>query len=236
MRQLFLLMLCMFANLACADNAAPSPSRIQASYLVYKGNMSIAQIDEVFTREADHYQLSSTVKPLGLLAFFRPGNVHIKSQGKITEHGLQPLLFEDLRDADSSKNSRAEFDWTQQEITLNNATQKRVLNLAHGAQDRLSAMYQFMFLPLNPNSNLAFAMTNGNKLDDYHYRIETGAELVTPAGKFTTLYLDSQAKAGESRTQLWLATEQHFLPCKVIVTDGDGSQLKQILQSISVTP
>lgn len=235
MRALFLLLLGA-VNLAVAEDFAHLPSRVQASYLVYKGSMSIAQIDEVFSRESNHYQLSSTVKPLGLLAFFRPGKVHIKSHGLITEQGLQPLLFEDLRDTDAAKNSRAEFDWTKLELTLSNAAQKRSETLPSGTQDRLSAMYQFMFLQLNTNSHLDFAMTNGNKLDDYHYLVTTGQKVSSNAGQFSTLYLDSQAKAGESRTQIWLAKEQHFLPCKVIVTDGDGDQLKQVLQSLSVTP
>ncbi|MGB7651423.1 MAG: DUF3108 domain-containing protein [Gallionella sp.] len=235
MRACLLLLLCC-TNLAIAAETTTLPSRVQATYLVYKGSMSIAQIDEVFSRDEQHYQLTSTVKPLGLLAFFRPGRVHINSHGLITEQGLQPLLFEDVRDADTAKNSRAEFDWTKQLLTLINAAQKREEALPLGTQDRLSAMYQFMFLHLTVDSNLDFAMTNGNKLDDYHYRVATGGVLVSAAGKFNTLYLDSQAKAGESRTQIWLAKEQHFLPCKVIVTDGDGDQLKQVLQSISVTP
>jgi len=236
MRPLLWFLLCTIASLAYASDASTPPSRIQASYLVYKGSLSIAQIDEVFSRDNDHYQLTSTVKPLGLLAFFRPGKVHIKSHGLISDQGLQPLRFEDLRDADAAKNSRAEFDWAKPALTLSNATQKREETLPLDTQDRLSAMYQFMFLHLNAQSNLDFAMTNGNKLDDYHYRVETGERMVSAAGQFNTLYLDSQAKAGESRTQIWLAKEQHFLPCKVIVTDGDGDQLKQVLQSLSVTP
>ncbi|MGZ8256664.1 MAG: DUF3108 domain-containing protein [Gallionella sp.] len=219
-----------------AASELPLPQRVQASYLVYKGTLSIAQIDETFSREGEHYQLSSTVKPLGLLAFFRPGKVHISSHGIVTQQGLQPLVFADVRDADAAKNARAEFDWGKLKLTLSDAKQKRDEDLTLGTQDRLSAMYQFMFLSLTANSTLNFAMTNGNKLDDYHYLVSTGAEIFTPAGKFSTLYLDSQAKTGESRTQIWLAKEQHFLPCKVIVTDGDGDQLKQILQSIRVTP
>ena len=235
MRALFLLLLGT-ANLAVAADFAPLPSRVQTSYLVYKGSMSIAQIDEIFSRDEQHYQLTSTVKPLGLLAFFRPGKVHIKSHGLITKQGLQPLHFEDFRDADTAKNVRADFDWTKHELTLTNATQKRTEALPVGTQDRLSAMYQFMFLHLSANSHLDFAMTNGNKLDDYHYLVSMGSPLNTPAGKFSTLYLDSQAQAGESRTQLWLAKEHYFLPAKIIVTDGDGDQLKQILQSIRITP
>ena len=235
MRACLLLLLCC-TNLAIAAETTTLPSRVQATYLVYKGSLSIAQIDEVFSRDAQHYQLTSTVKPLGLLAFFRPGKVHIKSHGLITEQGLQPLLFEDLRDADAAKNARAEFDWAKQLLTLSNASQKREEALPLGTQDRLSAMYQFMFLQLNVDSNLDFAMTNGNKLDDYHYLVTAGQKVSSNAGQFSTLYLDSQAKSGESRTQIWLAKEQHFLPCKVIVTDGDGDQLKQVLQSLSVTP
>ena len=97
-------------------------------------------------------------------------------------------------------------------------------------------MYQFMFLQLEANSTLSFAMTNGSKLDNYHYAIGPRQKIDTPAGQFDSLYLDSQGKPGENRTEIWLSTQKHNLPCKMIITDANGDQFTQILSTLHITP
>ena len=97
-------------------------------------------------------------------------------------------------------------------------------------------MYQFMFLSLHPGGSLDFPMTNGGKLDHYHYAVTRKQKLSTPAGDFDTLYLENQPGKGESKTEIWLATEQHNLPFKMTVTDADGGQLTQLLSKLSVSP
>jgi hypothetical protein len=121
------------------------------------------------------------------------------------------------------------------QLTLIHQTQKTLLALPEGTQDRLSAMYQFMFLHLDNADSLDFMMTDGNKLDSYHYAIGSRQKLDTAAGSCDSLYLDSQAKPGESRTEIWLST-QNKLPCKMIITDARGEQILQLLSDMHITP
>jgi len=214
--------------------AAP-PSSIHAVYDLYKDSIRIGKIEESYTRDKDRYTLSSTTTPVGLLALFKPEKVFVHSSGLIGKNGLQPLLFNHRRENDASKDSSAEFDWKNGRITLIHQSQRETTALPQGTQDRLSAMYQFMFLPLKDGA-LDFQMTNGHKLDSYHYAIARGASLDTPAGKFGTLYLDSQPKAGERRTEIWLATQQHQLPCKMVITESNGDRLIQVLSKITIKP
>lgn len=215
--------------------AAP-PGNIQASYDVYKSGLKVGKIEETYKRDKDGYTLSSTTTPVGLLAAFKPEKIFINSSGLIGKQGLQPLRFSHRRERDESRESRAEFDWEARQLTLLHQTQRTVIALPDGTQDRLSAMYQFMFLPLQIDKTLDFPMTNGNKLDNYHYAITSNQKLKTPAGEFNTLYLDSQAKAGENRTEIWLATQRNNLPCKMIITDADGDQLIQVLSKLNIRP
>lgn len=213
---------------------AASPVRVQASYLIYKGDMEVAQIEETFTRSGDRYTLSSTAQPLGLLALFKPGRVYISSQGAIDQHGLKPQTFTYRHEIDASKASRAEFDWHTGQLKLTH--QPAGLALPAGTQDRLSAMYQFMFLSLRARDQFDLNMTNGSKLDHYRYAVTSGQQISTAAGKFSTLYLASQLKSGENRTELWLADKFHYLPCKMVITEADGGQLSQILTRLDIKP
>ncbi|HZW26247.1 MAG TPA: DUF3108 domain-containing protein [Gallionella sp.] len=214
---------------------AVSPASIQAVYDVYKDSIKVGKIEESYIRDGDRYTLTSTTTPVGLLALFKPEKVFVRSSGMVGMSGLQPLLFSHRRENDTSKDSNAELDWKGGRITLIHQSQRETVALPQGTQDRLSAMYQFMFLPLKGGA-LDFPMTNGHKLDNYHYAVGRGPSLDTPAGKFSTLYLDSQPKAGERRTEIWLARQRHYLPCKMVVTEANGDRLIQVLSEISVKP
>jgi len=226
---------CLALTFAQTLFAAP-PNSIQLSYDVLKSGAKVGRIEEIYTRNNDHYTLSSITTPTGILAVFRPEKIFINSEGLVAKKGLRPLQFKHQRERDDSKESRAEFDWEAKQLALIHLDQRNLTDLPDGTQDRLSAMYQFMFLPLQSANELEFSMTNGNKLDHYHYAITRYQKTETPAGEFTTIYLDSQAQAGESRTEIWLATKLHNLPCKMVVTDSSGGQLTQELSKVQIEP
>lgn len=218
--------------LACAP-ACAAPVTVQAVYDVYISGMKVGQIDENYSAEGGHYTLSSVTTPQGLLAAFRPGKIYITSEGDIDSRGLRPHSFDDRREGNPEKNSAARFDWENHRLNLSRPPQQ--LPLPDGTQDRLSAMYQFMHTTFLHQDTLSFAMTNGSKLDNYRYAIGQLQQLTTPAGKFEVRYLDSQGKAGENRTEIWLET-QYNLPCKMVITDTGGERMSQILSALKITP
>ena len=215
----------------CAPAFASPPDSVQATYDVYKNGLRV-EIREAYTRDKDRYALSSVWTPVGLLAILKPERILIDSSGLVGRQGLQPLLLNHRRELDESKNSRAEFDWDNKQLTLIHQAQRTVVALPSGTQDRLSAMYQFMFLPLQNADTLNFPMTNGSKLDNYRYAITRDQTIKVPAGEFKAIYLDSQAKPGESRTEIWLTTQFHNLPCKIIITEANGDQFTQVLSKL----
>jgi Protein of unknown function (DUF3108) len=225
------LMLC-----AAGSSFAASPSSVLATYEIYKSGINVGQIEEVFARSKDRYTLISTTRAVGLLAVFRPGKIVISSNGLIDAHGLKPLNFSDIREGEGGKNRRAEFDWNTRQLTLIQQTQRTVLPLPDGTQDRLSAMYQFMFLSLDKASSLSFNMTNGGKLDVYNYRVTPDQSVTVPLGTFKALYVASVPEAGSNRTEIWLAAEHANFPYKLVITDPDGDKLLQVLTKFDLVP
>jgi len=219
----------------CTSAFAAPPDFVQATYEVQKSGLQI-EIKESYTRDKDHYKLSSIWTPLGLLAMLKPEKFIIDSNGLIGKQGLQPLYFSHRRELEERRNSSAEFDWEAKKLTLIQHAQRLVVALPDGTQDRLSAMYQFMFLSLQNVTTLDFQITNGSKLDDYRYAITRHQTLKVPAGEFEVIYLDSQPKPGETRSELWLATQYHNLPCKVVVTEPDGGKFTQVLSKLVIRP
>lgn len=222
--------------LCFAGSSFAAPSSVLATYEIYKGGINIAQIEEVFTRNKDRYTLISTTRAVGLLAVFRPGRIVISSNGLIDAHGLKPLYFSDIREGEGGKNRSAEFDWNARQLTLIQQEQRSVMPLPDGTQDRLSAMYQFLFLSLAKSGLLDFYMTNGGKLDIYNYRITTGQSVTVPLGTYKALYVASVPEAKSNRTEIWLATEHANFPFKMVITDPDGGQLSQVLTKFVLVP
>ena len=223
--------LCLLSSLALA---AP-PDSVQATYKVSKYFLEV-EIKESYTRDQDRYTLSSVWSPVGLLARLKPEKSIIDSTGLIGKQGLQPLLFTHRRERDESKNSRAEFDWGSKQLSLTHQAKSSVVALPDGAQDRLSTWYQFMFIPLQNLSRLDLQITDGHKLDNYHYTVTYHQKITVPAGEFDAIYLDSQARSGENRSQIWLATQYHNLPCKMIVTETNGDVFVQELSKLDFKP
>lgn len=206
---------------------------VQASYDVFMSGMKVGKIDESYTKNGDQYTLTSLTTPVGLLAMFKPEKIHISSRGQVSSIGLKPHHFEDRREGNPGKSSQAEFDWEKHQLTLIRQAQRSAVPLPEGTQDRLSAMYQFMFVALD--HAVEFPMTNGSKLDNYRYVVGAREKLDTPAGQFDSVYLDSRGKPGESRTEIWLSS-QYQLTCKMTITDANGDQFMQILTGLKVTP
>ena len=232
-RLVFWLLLCGVTTFA---GAAEPPTRLQVSYDILKGDIRAATITETYTRTQDHYHIESVSKAIGLLAIFKPEIIRTTSEGTVTAKGLHPLIYTQERKLDTERNVRADFDWTASRITLADRNGKRTQPLPAGTQDRLSTMYQFMFAPLKDATALDFYMTNGSKVDIYNYLITPDQSVTAPLGTFKALYIASPQKKGESRTEIWLATERANFPYKMVITDPDGDKLTQVLTQFDVAP
>jgi len=195
MRLIVLLLLCCVSSTIAAP-VTETPSRLQVSYDVLKGDIKAANIAETYTRTQDRYRIESVSKVVGLLALIKPETIRVISEGSVTAKGLRPLTFTNKRELDTERNTGADFDWSANRITLNDRAGKRTLPLPAGTQDRLSAMYQFMFAPLKNATALDFYMTNGSKVDIYNYLVTPGQSVTVPLGTFKALYVASLPKAG----------------------------------------
>ena len=231
-RSIALLML-----LVTASSFAATPGSVQASYDIYKGGMNIGRVDEVFAIGKDNrYTIVSTTRATGLLAIFMPGKIILHSSGWVGDHGLKPLNFSDLREGDEGRNRSAEFDWNTMQLTMIEHKQRTVVPLPDDTQDRISAMYQFLFLSLAKTDTLDFHMTNGSKLDIYNYRITHDQSVTVPLGTYKALYVASVPEKGSNRTEIWLAGEYVNFPYKIVITDPDGSSLSQELTKFTFVP
>ncbi|MEK7877566.1 MAG: DUF3108 domain-containing protein [Pseudomonadota bacterium] len=220
-----------FAALAVvpdAGNASP-PASIAASYDVYQNGLPVAVVQEAFEKNGAKYRIVSDSTPTGLLALFVRTRIKIHSSGAVTPAGLRPEQFDYGRLDDASKNVSAAFDWQAGQLHLTFDGRNETITLPQDTQDRVSLMYQFMFLPAEKLGDLAFHMTNGKKVEPYRYRL-AGTEMIdTPLGKLSTLRLVKQREPGDNAVEVWLASDRNYFPVRLLILENDGSKFEQVI-------
>ena len=211
-----------------------APQRISASYDLFKDGQLFARVAETYEQTGKRYTIESTTTAVGVYALFAKGAIKLISSGEVTRNGLRPLHFEHHRGNAADKLISADFDWDKQTLTSKHDGETETVALAPDAQDRISQMYQLMFLPFK-TKDISFHMTNGKNMSAYHYQ-RTGDEprLTTQSGKFRTLHLVRQTTSGEDATELWLARDKSNFPLKILIVDDSGSKLEQTLVTLTL--
>ena len=227
----FLLLLVLTTIAASATAATPSAASI--SYDLFRNGTHIGVINENFEVKDGIYHATSEASAVGLFALAQRRPITYTSTGESTEEGLRPTRFEGRR---NNSISTAEFDWISAKLTMIHDGQNQTVALPPATQDRLSAMYQLMYLvqakpPMMPmTGTLEFAMTTGRKLDRYRYDIHLDVVIDTPLKRLATLHLVKRREdSGDSGTEVWLAAEYHYLPVKVVIVESSGVRYEQVV-------
>lgn len=222
------LLLMAIALLAGGLHAETSPTKIIAHYRIHKSGILIGTVEERFTRDGDSYTIVSETHTAGILKWLLNDQVTLTSEGKFGANGLEPARYELKRQNDPSKNVSAVFDYGKNQILSYHHEKTESFALPPGTLDRISAMYQFVFVvPLAPE--VTFWMSQGKEAEQYHYR-KQGEPVITVGDiSYPTVHYARETKQGRSQAQLWLAKNQHYMPVRIIFEDSHGLSLEQTL-------
>lgn len=232
-----LLLLLLGAALAALPPVgAAAPAAISASYDVSFNGLQFGITQERFEAGNNSYRIVSESNAAGLFALFRRDTATLVSHGRMLDTGLRPDSFEGNNSNDDSRRVTARFDWAGERVTLTHEGRTETAVLPAGTQDRISLMYQFMFVAFDGLRHLDVSMTNGRKLDQYRYLITRNVDIDTPLGRMKTLHLAKQRRPDESATEIWLAPQYQFFPVKVLIVEKDGSRYEQVITKLDLGP
>lgn len=215
--------------------AVAAPLTVQAQYNLSLKGVPIAVMHETFEVRDGAYRAVSETHATGLFALAqrRPGRV--TSSGEVDRGGLRPKTFDGTRGTRDPRRVHADFDWAARTLTLIHDERTETVALPPGTQDRLSVMYQFLFLNPQQLEKLAFPMTNGRKIDHYRYAIGPDTAIDTPLGRLAVVHLVKQHASGETATEIWLAREHRLMPVKMRVVEDDGDRYEQVIVRLDIT-
>jgi len=205
------------------------PPRIDLHFQVRYG-LARGEQTLLWVNEGERYTLTSVAGATGLAGVFYSGRFVQTSRGRITSRGLVPEEFWDQR---GNKRSSARFDTANGTLTLNPAKGAPRHFLYQGdVQDALSLIFQ-LALTAPPGGQLAYTVFNGKKLRDYTYEVRGEEMLETALGVLRALHL-ARVADGDSRFEVWLAIDRHYLPVRMLHGDDKGNEMELVL--LSITP
>ncbi len=176
------------------------------------------------------YLLISESEAKGFASLFLSGKLIQRSEGRVTERGLQPQEFL-YQYGKSGKKQRALFDWDTRRLTLETDKGAQKGRLPKDTQDLMSFMYQFMFVP--PLQEMQLNITNGKRLKAYGYSFVGEVDLSTKLGVVRAMHLENINDDGDEKNEIWLAVDYRFLPVKIRKTEKDGSVIEQVMTNIN---
>jgi hypothetical protein len=223
----WLLLLASFAGLA---QAAP-PAKLEVAYEVSRNGSTLADVVERLEHGNGKYELTESWQGRGPLALL--GTARRSSRGDVVGGRLRPVDYVDERTG--RKTSRAHFDWPSMTLTMEYKDGPQTRPIPPNAQDRLSFMLAFAFMPRDMKP-VELSVADGGGVSSYTFD-KVGTERVkTPAGEFETLKIVRRKDGPNDHrsTEIWLAPEQGLIPVRIRVTEKDGSVLDQLAARISL--
>ena len=170
-------------------------------------------------QDGNHYQINSVAKARGLAALVLSELVQT-SEGTLTKTGLQPSKFSYNYGGKASKSRLATFDWQTKTVKMETAAGIATDDLPDGAQDLLSFMYQFMYVP--PLHTMQIHIVNGKNLRSYDYSFEGEETTQLPIGETKTVHIQHANAETDEKIDLWLAVDNQYLPVKIVKIDKNG--------------
>lgn len=211
-----------------------APQQMNLVYDLYRNGLKLGQVTDILTRSGSRYTLTSETRASGPLKMLWPGTIHLESAGMVTPQGLRPTQFQHARSDAPHKLATARLDWKQRSITYQYKGRSWQVNgLQNGAQDQLSQLYQFMFVPILP-ADVSLQVISGRDLNDYRYARSNGGAIQTPLGALSTQqYRRIAPKPGQKAITVWVAPAHSNLPVQIRVSE-DGVTLEQRLVRASI--
>jgi hypothetical protein len=210
-----------------------APRRVEMTYQILRGANGgvVGKVKRIFRLEGeDHYVLESVAEATGLVSLFYSGKYEEYSEGTVTAHGLQPSIYKLKRG--SGKSQSATFDWTLGSVALDSGDNHAVVEAPPGAQDMLSFLYQFMFVP--PLVEMHITVANGKKLKTYAYGFEGEEWVDTRMGRLRTWHIVKLNADRDDKVELWLAADHRFLPIRIRQTERGGTVTELMMTSLSI--
>ena len=206
-----------------ADGLPVTP--YQARYEVYASGFSIGEATITLAATGPGaYQMTSDVRPNGLVALLASGRIHEQVSGEIREGAIQPGQYERLLETGKkSDHMQLKFDWSAGQVQARNNADQATLPLAPGVVDPLSLQLVVMKDLQRGQTPSQYSLVDRTEIKSYQIRNQGRETLDTPLGKLNTVLINQYTPGKTRMTTFWVAPDLQYLPVR-IMQEKDGKE------------
>ena len=217
--------------LALSASAAKVPARVEITYRVLLGSLSIGEGHDVFEHDGKSYKLTSESNTAGIAAVFYHLNVTRVSTGAVTARGLRPDTYDERRNGKQQR--RVRFDWDQKKAELFDGETIQTVDLPENTWDMASFGYNFAFFPPAAEEMDLF-LTDGRRVSPYKFAILAKERIETELGSIETVHMKKVQRPDDPRAfDVWVAPERNYAPVRIRFTEKNGTVFDSVVTKIS---
>lgn len=215
-----------------ADGLPVAP--YQARYEVYASGFSIGEAVITLTATgSDVYQMTSDVRPNGLVALLASGRIREQADGEVRDGVIRPSRYERLLDTGrKSDRMQLRFDWSAGQVQARHNADQATLPLAPGIVDPLSLQLVVMGDLRRGRLLDQYSLVDETKIKTYQIRNQGQKTLDTPLGKLNTLLINQYTPGKTRMTTFWVAPELQYLPVRISQEKKGKEELRLEIRAV----
>ena len=223
----------LLAPLAVAADGLPV-TPFQARYEVYASGFSIGEAVITLTTTAPGaYQMSSDVRPNGLVALLASGRIHEQVSGEIHHGTIRPIQYERLLDTGRKSNQmQLRFDWSAAQVQARYNSEQATLPLAPGVVDPLSLQLVVMGDLQRGQVPSQYSLVDKTEIKTYQIRNQGEETLDTPLGPLRTVRINQYTPGKTRMTTFWVAPGKQYLLARISQEKDGKEELRMEIRAI----
>lgn len=215
-----------------ADDLSVAP--YQARYEVYASGFSIGEATITLAATGPGaYQMTSDVRPNGLVALLASGRIREQVSGEIREGAIRPGQYERLLDTGrKSDHMQLQFDWSTGQVQARHNADQVTLPLAPGVVDPLSLQLVVMADLQRGRTPSQYSLLDRNEIKTYQIRNRGQETLDTPLGELNTILINQYTPGKTRMTTFWVAPDLQYLPVRIMQEKKGKEDLRMEIRAV----
>lgn len=224
----------LFGAVATAADGLPV-APFQARYEVYASGFSVGEAVVTLTAAGPNgYQMSSNVRPNGLVALLASGRIQEQASGQVYEGAIRPLQYERQLDAGKkSSHMQLRFDWPAGQVEARHNADQATLPLAPGMVDPLSLQLLVMGDLQRGQVPPQYRLVDKTEIKTYQIRNQGEETLSTPLGELRTVRINQYTPGKTRMTTFWVAPDRQFLLVRIAQEKDGKEELRMEIRAVA---
>ncbi len=224
----------LFGAVATAADGLPV-APFQARYEVYASGFSVGEAVVTLTAAGPNgYQMSSNVRPNGLVALLASGRIQEQASGEVYEGAIRPLQYERQLDAGKkSSHMQLRFDWPAGQVEARHNADQATLPLAPGMVDPLSLQLLVMGDLQRGQVPPQYRLVDKTEIKTYQIRNQGEETLSTPLGELRTVRINQYTPGKTRMTTFWVAPDRQFLLVRIAQEKDGKEELRMEIRAVA---